>query len=430
MRRLAGSLKVATVIVEFRELRSLSTPGPGVAPGYGKGFTLIELLVVIVIIAILAASARAAVPGPIEEKTKQQLMPHLTDLCDWIMTLDVGSGHLKTTHDTDWSVFINANLARTLVAGYKITTNSAYLNEALRWCDTFVEQQRPIITSHGEAAGYWADAGATGNLYLADGGTAATALAVISRSTDRVRQQKYRAALERYSLFVRHGCREDPQGQGRAASPGWIIASGSDRGAVGCGYYRGHRSIAPYIIASGVNGGAFHALLYSITKDSEHARLSAGAVRWILAQRQADGQFPYLIDGQPPDFTLPLLAMTYCSEGLIAAWTHQVDPDLQKQILRETAPCVEWLLRSQNPDDSWGAPQSYDQQRSPGVVTLLAWHYRAANPDPRIARAAMRYCQFLLVPANSKAYGVKHLVRTSGFVGLAVADLIQPGATF
>jgi hypothetical protein len=93
-------------------------------------------------------------------------------------------------------------------------------------------------------------------------------------------------------------------------------------------------------------------------------------------------------------------------------------------------PCVEWLLRTQNPDGSWGAPQSYDQQRSPGVVTMLVWHYRAAKPDPRIARAVRRYCQFLLTPANSRAYGVKQLVRTSGFVGLAVADLLQPGVTF
>ena len=225
-----------------------------------------------------APFAKAAVEGPITEETKQQLVPYLTNLCEWIMTLDVGSGRLKITNDTQWSVFINGNLARTLLAAHKITTNSAYLNEALRWCDTFVEQQRPVTTARGEQAGYWADAGATGNIYLADGGTAATALAVISRHADRVRQQRYRAAMERYSLFVRHGCREDPQGQGRAGSPGWVVASGSDPGALGCGYYRGHLSTAPYIISTAVNAGAFHALLYSLTDDPTYARLSSGAV--------------------------------------------------------------------------------------------------------------------------------------------------------
>jgi hypothetical protein len=60
----------------------------------------------------------------------------------------------------------------------------------------------------------------------------------------------------------------------------------------------------------------------------------------------------------------------------------------------------------------------------------LAWYYRAAEPDPRIAGAVTKYCHFLLLPANTKAYGVKQLVRTSGFVGLTVADLIEPRVTF
>jgi hypothetical protein len=105
-----------------------------------SGFALIKLLVVIAIIAILAAPAKASIPSPVEEKTRQQLVPCFIDLCDWIMTLDLGSGRLKHTADTDWSVFVNGNLARTLLAGYKITTNSAYLKEALRWGEAFIEQ--------------------------------------------------------------------------------------------------------------------------------------------------------------------------------------------------------------------------------------------------------------------------------------------------
>ena len=241
-----------------------------------------------------------AVESPINEPTRARLVPYLTDLCDWIMTLDVGSGRLKNTSDTDWSVFINGDLARTVLAGYKVTTNSAYLHEALRWCDTFVEQQVSVDTSRGEAAGCWADAGATGNIYLADGGTAATAIAVISRNADGVRRQQYRPAMERYSLFVRHGCREDPQGQGRVPCSGWVIDSGKDRASLGCGYCRGHLSTAPYIISTGVNAGAFHALRYSLAQDSESARLSAGP-RW-----RAYGGCP--------------VALRQCSHGQRSTW--------------------------------------------------------------------------------------------------------------
>jgi hypothetical protein len=41
-----------------------------------------------------------------------------------------------------------------------------------------------------------------------------------------------------------------------------------------------------------------------------------------------------------------------------------------------------------------------------------------------------KYCRFLLNPENSKKYGVKELIRTTGFVGLAVADVIQAGSIF
>ena len=114
----------------------------------------------------------------------------------------------------------------------------------------------------------------------------------------------------------------------------------------------------------------------------------------------------------------------------MAAYTHIHDRQLRAQIVAGVRPCVEWLLQTQGADGLWGQARSFDQQRSPGVVTLLAWYYRTIDPDPRIARAVRSYCQCLLVPANSQRYGVRQLVRTTGFVGLAVAELLAPGATF
>jgi len=91
---------------------------------------------------------------------------------------------------------------------------------------------------------------------------------------------------------------------------------------------------------------------------------------------------------------------------------------------------VEWLLATQSADGTWGKPASFDIQRSPGVVTLLAWYYRTVDPDPRIAQAVLKYCRFLLRAETGQEYGVKRLVRTSGFVGLVAAELIEPGVTF
>ena len=47
-----------------------------------------------------------------------------------------------------------------------------------------------------------------------------------------------------------------------------------------------------------------------------------------------------------------------------------------------------------------------------------------------MAEAVRKYFRYLLVPENAKAYGIKDLVRTSGFAGLAAAEVIRPGVTF
>jgi len=379
---------------------------------------------------ILATSVLAEPPPLIDDSLRQQLVPYLTDLSDWIMTLDVGSGTLKNTKDTSWSIFINGNFARVLMTAHKLTGKSAYLAEALRWCDIFVGQQQPVTTSTGEAAGYWGDRGPDGNIYLADAGTAATALALGHKYADRERQARYVKAMERFAKFVQTGCREDPQSQGRGGCSGWVIREGKDKGALGCGYYRGHLSQGAYIISSAVNAGAFMSLLYTINRDPELKTISTDAVLWILSVRKPDGELPYIIEGQPTASPFRLCTMTYCSEGIIAVHTHLADAGARARIEREVKLCVERLLRTQNADGTWGEARSADQQRSPGVVTLLAWYYRTVEADPRIAAAAQRYCRFLLNPDNSKQYGVKSLVRTTGFVGLVVADLIEPLVTF
>lgn len=369
-------------------------------------------------------------PELIDQAMSQSLRTYLQEICDWAMTLDVGSGQLKNTKDTPWSIFINGNFARLLLAAHKITGKPEYRAEALRWCDTLVGQQQEVVTSQGHEAGYWADAGTKGNIYLADAGTAATALALGCRYAEPERKQRYLDSLRRFALFVREGCREDPQGQGRGGSPGWVIQTGKDRGALGCGYYRGHLSTAPYIISSGTNAGAMFASLYALENDAPTAEIASGAVRWMLAHRQPDGQLPYIIDGEKPSFERPLCTMTHCGEGIIAAYTHIRNRQLRAQIAAGVRPCIQWLLETQGPDGLWGKAHSFDQQRSPGVITLLAWYYRTIDPDPRIAQAVRNYCRCLLVRDNSQRYGVRELVRTTGFVGLAVAELLVPGVTF
>jgi len=121
-------------------------------------------------------------------ETRERLQAYFDDLCAWIMSLDVGSNHLKGTKDTATSIFINGNFARVLLASYRITGTRAHLNEAVRWCDTFCSIQQRTESSKGDEVGYWPDCGPQGNIYFGDAGTAAHALAAISREAGQDRQ--------------------------------------------------------------------------------------------------------------------------------------------------------------------------------------------------------------------------------------------------
>ncbi len=359
----------------------------------------------------------------------ESLSTYFDGICDWIMSLDVGSNLLKGTKDTATSIFINGNFARVLLASYRITGNQAHLNEALRWCDTFCTIQQRTKSSKENEVGFWPDCGPRGNIYFGDAGTAAHAMSAAYGEADKERQAVYLAALERMARFVIDGCAQDPQGGNRAATPSWVIRKGGDAGALGCGYYRGKLSVEPYTIATATTGGALMSELYAITGKTEYKEIATGAVTWLLSTRKDDGEIPYTLAGNTLT-SWPLDTMSYCTEAFIASNLLLKDEALQTAMHRDLGTSVGWLVTGQNADGSWGKLRSADQQRSPRAVTLLSWALRWTKEKERIAEALQRYCAFLLKEENSKAYGVNELVRTTGFVGLATADILKPDCTF
>lgn len=376
------------------------------------------------------AQAESAGPAELVDKTLcEKLSVYLDDLCAWIMTLNVGSHALENTKDTRTSIFINGNFARVLLASHLIHGDKTRLDEALRWCDTFCTIQQNTLTSKGEDAGFWPDCGPEGNIYFGDAGTAAHALAVIARYADQERRAVYIAAMERMARFIMDGCAEDPQGRGRGAAESWVIREGQDAGALGCGYYKGRLSLEPYTIATATSGGAFMSELYTLTRKQIYRDLAVNAVKWLLASRREDGEIPYTLAGNTLT-SWPLDTLSYCTEAFVATDSCLGDEALSQRLGAELEPTVQWLIGGQNDDGSWGKLRSADQQRSPRAVSLLTWYFREVNAMPEAAEAVRKYCAFLLEPANSKAYGVKELVRTSGFVGLTLADIIRPGCTF
>ena len=222
------------------------------------------------------------------------LLPLLARIAAWIMTLGVSKNYIPKAADCNvatgsgcYSIFINGNLARVLLASYKITGNKLHLHEGLSWCDTFVRLQHHGMSSDGsETVGWW-DTGYD-DLYIADTGTAVTALALCYDTVDAKsgnqtdRRTTYMDALQRFERFVRKGINKTPRcmpilpgrsncsyadhgAQTPPAGRGWIVTdAGDDHGGVGDGYYKGKLNLPPYTISTALSGGVFYAELCTL----------------------------------------------------------------------------------------------------------------------------------------------------------------------
>jgi len=120
---------------------------------------------------------------------------------------------------------------------------------------------------------------------------------------------------------------------------------------------------------------------------------------------------------------------------MLGAYLHT--PENRAAIIKATEPTVEWLLAHQNAEGFWGSTaHAADLQRSPRVATLLSLRAAALSTssaehkaDPRLGAALAKYVKFLAAKGKGP-YGVNDILNTTGFVGLALIDMLQFGATF
>jgi hypothetical protein len=210
---------------------------------------------------------------------------------------------------------MNGNLARVLLASYKITGNKDHLNEGMRWCDTFVTKQHHGMSGNGKEKVGWWDTGYD-ELYIADTGTAVTTLALCYDLAEgqSTRRTTYKNALEYFATFVAKGVNTTPKctpilpnktscdydGNKSETCNGWIKSANDpslDAGGLGDGYYKGSINLSPYTISTALSGGVFFAELYALTNGSNpaYANITHGAVRWLLAHKFKNGTIPYII---------------------------------------------------------------------------------------------------------------------------------------
>ena len=264
-------------------------------------------------------------------------------------------------------------------------------------------------------------------------------------------------------------------------SAGWVITSGKDAGALGDGYYQGMLNSEPYTISTATTGGAFYAEMAAIGKRAglsaaqlaTFRAIATNATRWLVGLvNQSDGKIPYVIT---PSTSEPhtYQCISYTAEAFVDV-SLRFGGDGDASLLEKLNATVEYVLATQ--DASTGAllpgGTAGEVQRAPRAVTLLQWFYLSqarraqqqarkaaqrtatavesrdgdgdgdgegdgdgdvstfAPPDARIATALAKYIGYLGTAEGAATSGLNKLALPTGFIGLAVADLIEPWVTF
>jgi hypothetical protein len=338
-------------------------------------------------------------------------------------------------------IYTGGYYMRTLVAGYEIFGEERYLGAAITYADGLLNKQSP--------RGYWGTG--YGDIFLADTGSAVGLFIQLYKHVDKARQEKYLDAVRRYVTAIQQDGLIHPSG---ALSGGWRTAKdGTILGPLG----------DEYTISSGLTGGEVFAWMYHITGDKQYQQVAFNALHWILGTERQDGVIPYVNAFEGYDLAkkgdplndyhlweaLPYCTSSYVGEGVIAFDLYSDQPEWKAEIRRAMAPHIQFLLRTQNPDGSWGKPEppektmcsgKMDFTRSPGIVNLLIWYDENVHRDRRIVRAVQAFDRFVLNPEQAKTFGLLNAGATldnecsnsntvTSLTGRAIADILDPDSS-
>ncbi len=335
-------------------------------------------------------------------------------------------GHWMLDHRHEF-IFVEGYDYRTLLALYEITGKQVYLDAARKGADNLLKKQQPY--------GHWGTG--YGSIYLADTGSALGLFINLYQFATPQERKKIDEAFRRYCEMVL----EKGDGTGKPFV--------HEEGCMGIGF----RNIKdgkvvgpmnhPYTISTSLSGAELFAALYYMHGNEKYKQIATKAADWLLATRNDEGVFPYIIDDWDPNRAKIWKnylygSSTYTGEGLIAAWTYLDDPALRKRIEKTMEPHIGWLLRTQNTDGSWGKDKTFNSTRGHGVINVLSWYYNHVKKDPRVAEAVRRY-YLLFLDNDRKSYQevARHPLHkwkwkvageyvSSSLAGRALAEIVKP----
>lgn len=295
-------------------------------------------------------------------------------------------------------IFVGGYYMRTLVAASEILDEPAYLEAAIRWADLLLERQTP--------SGYW-DTG-YGTVFLADTSSALGLLMTLRPHVDEDRSRRYFDAVARFIASVERDQLIHPSG---AFGVGYKLTESGELG---------ERIPEEYTISSALAGGMVFTWYGRETLDPRYQEIGYRALRWVISTMRDDGVIPYILPMGGGDRAkqgtekadaqlwrdMVYQVATYLGEAVISFDRNSRWPAWKNEIRLALQPHIEFLLRTQNGDGTWGKYDSWDQKRSPGVANVLMWYHLHVQPDPRIVEAVRKFNRVLTDPERAREFGL------------------------
>jgi hypothetical protein len=371
--------------------------------------------------------------------------------CEWLLAQRLPNGFLGDTGDYGSSQqpryywYTASYPIRTLLAGYQILGERRYLDAVVKILDHLVDEQLPNgafqQVFRGKPTELLTPAEIDGImkhswLNTADVGCIVTALAVAAQSVDEPRKSVYRAAAQRY-------CDE------------YAIRWQKPSGAFTNGLESGVAQTGAYSVATGTEAAAF-AAVYAITDDAKYLRVAQKAAAFLAGNIGFDGRPLTYQDSRGKEVTPYLQPVThfgdvfYQHDGMLFAYYQSRDPGFRAQIQTAYAAHVRGrrgLLMSIEEGAWWPLQDSWDNSKSAGMPLVFAAYSKMAR-DADVQDFLTLAGKFLSMPRYARRLGVMveapdlpwggHslqswagcAVAATGFAGLSIAEMIQPGVVW
>jgi hypothetical protein len=214
-------------------------------------------------------------------------------------------------------------------------------------------------------------------VYVADMAAVIGLFAALSPHVDASRARDYETAAARFATALERDGMLLPSG---ACGIGWMeTRTRHDSSA----------ARTPYLVSTALAGIELHAWLAARSGDVRWRTRAMAALDYTLAQVREDGSLPGLqLDEQNEG---PYATAAYVQEGWMAADFFLQDPAVLGRLRRTLPRHVAWLVRTQNPDGTWGGrgPDG-EWARTPGILDFLVWYDRRCEEREDVRRALLR----------------------------------------